>query len=186
MDKIINGKRICDENNFYNILSIFLRYYFLGDDNINIVNLIRNVTKTENEFHVFIVYKNYAIDLFNIERENIENMKLDTTEMVYYLINEIKTRYDNNKKILEPYIKTLNDNKSEILEQYNMIKNQFRIEEQEIKKLMKLKNTIELLNISKEYENKANKLREEALNNLLEYYTNMSKEIRIHNKLLKY
>ena len=111
--------------------------------------MIRNVTKTENEFHVFIVYKNYAIDLFNIERENIENMKLDTTEMVYYLINEIKTRYDNNKKILEPYIKTLNDNKSEILEQYNMIKNQFRIEEQEIKKLMKLKNTIELLNISK-------------------------------------
>lgn len=80
MDIIINdGKIICSTNSFYNKLSLLLRYYFLN--NIDTTSLIQDVTKSEMEFQVFMIYKNYAIDLYNNRRKILDNMNYDDIVM---------------------------------------------------------------------------------------------------------
>ena len=59
MEQVEKGKCICEENEFYKTLSILLRYNFLNEE-IDILKLIKEITKSENEFQVFLIYKNYG------------------------------------------------------------------------------------------------------------------------------
>ena len=63
---IKTGKEIVKENNFYSTLNLFLKYYFVNKDekDFYLNNFIKDVTKNENEFKVFMVYKEYALNVY--------------------------------------------------------------------------------------------------------------------------
>ena len=54
---IKTGKEIVKENNFYSTLNLFLKYYFVNKDekDFYLNNFIKDVTKNENEFKVFML-----------------------------------------------------------------------------------------------------------------------------------
>ena len=182
MEQVEKGKCICEENEFYKTLSILLRYNFLNEE-IDILKLIKEITKSENEFQVFLIYKNYAMDLYHKEKTKIDRYNLNMEETVYYLINQIKSNYDKDRKVIEPYILTMSENKTEVIEQYNMIKNSYIAKEEDIRKLKEIGDIITLLIKSKEYEKKAKDMREKAINRLINYYTKMS--LSINKKEIK-
>ena len=83
------GKNICDENNFYNTLRLLLKYFFLSSrSEVNIMDLIRDVSKTEIEFKVFMVYKNYALDIYYSEVKKLfdsnDEVELNYDDITFY------------------------------------------------------------------------------------------------------
>jgi hypothetical protein len=177
MDRINDGKIICSTNSFYNTLSLLLRYYFLN--NIDTTSLIQDVTKSQIEFQVFMIYKNYAIDLYNNHRKILDNMSYEN--IIYYIVSTLKTNYDKDRKVLEPYITSINENKNDIIEKYNYIKSSYLIKTD---KISKLNDIISLLEEAKQYEIQSTKCRDKALS--LVYDLHQSFDTKTDLKLLKY
>ena len=55
------GKDIILSNPFYYTLYILLKYSFVKHDDFHVINFVEEITKSENEFKVFMVFKEYAL-----------------------------------------------------------------------------------------------------------------------------
>lgn len=157
---IANGKLICSGNPFYETLSLLLKYFFC-DNGINILDIMKNVTQSELEFQTFMIYKNYALDLYYLHKRYINHMSHDN--IVYCLIAMIKCNYDKNHSVLSPYVLTLESNKNEILEKYSYVKSVYSIKNENIEKINNLNKIISLFEEAKEYDRKANECRSNAM-----------------------
>lgn len=160
------GKTICEENNFYNTLRLLLKYFFLSSrSEINIMNLIRDVSKTEIEFKVFMVYKNYALDIYYSDvKESLENLKekeINYDDITFYIIYLVKTKYDEDHSVISSYISGIDND--DIIEKFNFIKNTYKIQKEQLEKMSNLQEVITLLENSKVLEKKAKNYRERAL-----------------------
>ena len=161
IDKLIlNGKHICSKNPFYETLSLLLKYFFC-DNGINIMDIIKNVTQSELEFQTFMIYKNYAIDLYYLHKQYIEDIRYD--DIVYCLIAMVKCNYDQNHNVISPYVLSLETNKSEIIEKYNYVKTVYSNKRENIEKINNINKVISLFEESKEYDRKANECRNNAV-----------------------
>ena len=161
IDELVkNGKIVCSENSFYETLSLLLKYFFC-DNNINIMDIIRNVTKTELEFQTFMIYKNYALDLFYSNKQYIKDMSYDN--IVYFLIAMVKINYDENHSVISPYISSIETNKDEIIEKYHYVKSIYSVKNENIEKFNNLNKIISLFEEAKEYDKKANECRSNAM-----------------------
>jgi hypothetical protein len=178
---IETGKNICETNPFYNTLNLLLKYFFLNNDSINISELIHEVTKSELEFQVFMIYKNYAIDLY-FQKKNILN-HISYDEVIYCLISMIKNNYEQNRNILEPYISSIEMNKNDIIEKYHYIKSSYVIKNDNITKLSELNDVISLLEESKKLEIKAQKCKQLALDKLYKLHLTIKNKITTSDEL---
>jgi hypothetical protein len=161
MKTLINdGKVICSNNPFYETLGLLLKYFFC-DNSINIMDIIRNVTKTELEFQTFMIYKNYALDLYYLNQQYIKDMPYDN--IVYCLISLVKNNYDKNHNVISPYIFSIESNKDEIIERYHYVKSIYSVKNENIEKMNNLNKIISLLEEAKEYDKKANDCRNRAM-----------------------
>jgi len=161
---IKNGKEIVKENNFYSTLNLFLKYYFVNKDekDFYLHNFIKDVTKNQDEFKVFMVYKQYALDIYYSKLRNFTN-NLSVDDMVYSIISYVKKSYDEDRKVLSPYIISIEENVNEILEKFNFIKNNYIVKIDLVEKFKKLKESMSLLEQAEEHQKNANYCRQKAI-----------------------
>lgn len=188
---IKNGKQICDENNFFSTLRLLIKYFFLyNKSDINIMDLIRNVSGSENDFKIFMVYKNFSLDLY-YKYKNIINEKLNKLndedashyeKITFILIYLVKKEYDNDHSVLSKYITTINDDK-ETIEKFNFIKNTYSLNEETTKKINEISEAINYLEQSIILEEKSKDLRNKALKILYKVHNGFQNKIKSSNEL---
>ncbi len=169
------GKQICLENNFFNTLKLILKYYFLYDKkDINILEILREVSKNEMEFKTFMVYKNFAIDIYYkfVKDSFKEKEYIIEDDIIYTIIYFVKEEYDKDHSIIRPYI--TNVDKDDVVEKFNLIKANYQMRLEVFEKFSKLEEAIRLLEESKSLENKAKISRNKALNILNKIHKSMS------------
>ena len=174
IDFFEKGKYICGKNNFYSTLRLLLKFFFLsGRSEVNIMDLIRDVSKTEMEFKVFMVYKNYALDIYYSEvKESYENSRekeFNYDDITFYIIYLVKTKYDDDHSVISPYVSGLDND--DIIEKFNFIKNTYKIQKEQFEKMSNLQEAITLLEDSKVLEKKAKFYRERALSLLYKIHS---------------
>lgn len=162
---VTTGKQIVKENNFYSTLHLFLKYYFVNKDekDFYLNNFIKDVTKNENEFKVFMVYKEYALDIYYSKLRHLFENNLCIDDIVYSIISYVKNSYTEDKKVLSPYIVSINENVDEIIEKFNFIKNNYIIKVDLIEKFKKLNESMALLEEAEEHQKNANYCRKKAI-----------------------
>jgi len=168
------GKNICNENNFYNTLRLLLKYFFLSSrSEVNIMDLIRDVSKTEIEFKVFMVYKNYALDIYYSEVKKLfdsnDEVELNYDDITFYIIYLVKTSYDKDHTVISPYISGMDND--DIIEKFNFIKNTYKIQKDQLEKMSNLQEAITLLENSNVFEKKAKSYRDRALSLLYKIHS---------------
>ena len=162
---IKTGKEIVKENNFYSTLNLFLKYYFVNKDekDFYLNNFIKDIINNENEFKVFMVFKEYALDLYYSKLKHLFSISLSTDDIVYIIISYVKNSYDKDRTVITPFIYSVNENINEIIDKYNFIKNNYIIKIELIDKFKKLNDSISLLEEAEEYQKKANYSRKKAI-----------------------
>ena len=171
---IDNGKDICDNNPFYKTLKLLLKYFFLcNSSDLNIMDLIRDVSKSETEFKVFMIYKNYAIDIYYSEvKTNFENEDgFSYDDVIFYIIYLVKTKYEENRFVIKPYISNLNE--EDVIEKFNFIKTAYTIQKEQYEKMSNLQEAISLLEESKMLEKKSKQKRDKALSLLYKIHSSI-------------
>jgi len=163
---INNGKKIVEDNNFYSTLNILLKYYFVNknEKDLYLHNVIKDVTKNENEFKVFMVFKEYALELYYSKLKKIvffNDISID--DKVYIIISYLKNSYDEDRSVIKPFINSINENTNEIIEKYNFIKNNYIIKIDLIDKFKKLNESVNLLEKAEEYQKNADIYRKKAM-----------------------
>ena len=176
-EKLIeDGKIICSHNPFYETLSLLLKYFFC-DNTINIMDIIKDVTKNELEFQTFMIYKNYGLDLYYTHKQYMEDISYDNT--VYFIISLVKNNYDKNRNVISPYIFSIESNKYDVIEKYHCVKSVYSVKNEKMNNLNKI---INLLEEAKLYDKKANDCRNNAMNllyNIKETYTANLHELKL-------
>ena len=159
------GKEITKENNFYSTLNLFLKYYFVNKDekDFYLHNFIKDVTKNQEEFKVFMVYKEYALDIYYSKLRHIFPNNLSIDDIVYSIISYVKKSYDEDRKVLSPYIISIEENINDILEKFNFIKNNYIIKIDFIEKFKKINESMSLLEKAEEHQKNANYCRQKAI-----------------------
>jgi len=162
---IKNGKEIVKENNFYSTLNLFLKYYFVNknEKDFYLHNFIKDVTKNQDEFKVFMIYKQYALDIYYSKLKNLFPNNLSIDDIVYSIISYVKKSYDEDRKVLSPYIISIEENVNEILEKFNFIKNNYIVKIDLVEKFKKLKESMSLLEKAEEHQMNANYCRQKAI-----------------------
>ena len=172
---IENGKDICDSNPFYNTLKLLLKYFFLcNSSDVNIMDLIRDVSKSETEFKVFMIYKNYALDVYYSDVKPIfENEKNNVIydDMIFYIIYLVKKNYEENRFVIKPYISSLDE--EDVIEKFNFIKTAYTIQKEQYEKMSNLQEAIALLEESKNLEKKSKLKRDKALSLLYKIHSSI-------------
>ena len=172
---IENGKDICDSNPFYNTLKLLLKYFFLcNSSDVNIMDLIRDVSKSETEFKVFMIYKNYALDVYYSDVKPIfENEKNNVIydDMIFYIIYLVKKNYEENRFVIKPYISSLDE--EDVIEKFNFIKSAYTIQKEQYEKMSNLQEAIALLEESKNLEKKSKSKRDKALSLLYKIHSSI-------------
>ena len=186
---IKSGEDICEKNSFYNSLKILLKYFFLSSQgDINLLDLVKNVSKSETEYKVFMVYKNYALDLYYTKVKHLlkGDQSFSCDDVTSIIIHFVKTLYDEDHKVISPYITGLDN--EETIRNFNFIRSTYTIDKEQLKKVNDLQEAINLLEESKKLEKKARICRDKALSILYDVkndYENLPKMIENTPKISK-
>jgi hypothetical protein len=189
IDVIKAGKDITVDNEFYNTLSLFLKYYFVKyhEKDFYLMNFIKDITKNENEFKVFMVFKEYSLYIYH-HSGLIETFKDSSIEdIVYGIIFYVKHNYDLDRGVIKPFITSINDNNENILEKFNFIKNTYSFKIEAKSKVDKLNEAICYLEKAKELEDQSKEYRRLAMNSLYDiksYFEKSFKTIEEPSKFL--
>ena len=91
LDYIKDGKKIVDDNPFYHTLNLLIKYYFVQQKDFYLMTFIEDVTSSENEFKVFMIFKEFAIycKIDEISAEFIQKNNFNSLEGIVRL-SEIK------------------------------------------------------------------------------------------------
>jgi len=177
------GKKIIKDNPFYFTLHLILKYYF-NNNECYFFNFLKDITHSENEFKVFMIYFEYGIDIYN---KNIKKLNLkyeNEDDFIYFLIGYIKKVYDNNHKVLQPYIKNITENEEEIIKKFNIAKSTYNYKKDILEKFSKVNNAIEYLNKARKLELEAQKYKDMAMEMLTSLKGEYTKTIYCDNKLI--
>lgn len=161
------GKDITIGNQFYNTLYMFLKYYFVKYDekDFYLMNFIKDITNNENEFKVFMVFKEYSLYVYHSQVINIfKNFSIE--DIVHAIIFYVKTNYDLDRSVIKQFITSINDNNENILEKFNFIKNTYSIKIESKSKVDKLNKAICYLEKAKQLEDQSNEYRRLAMESL--------------------
>ena len=127
------GLNIIKTNKFYLTLHFLLKCHFIKQDDFNIINYIKDVIKSEDEFKVFMIYRDYSLHVY---KENLLKSVLSENDNIEFvlltIIGYVYKTYTENHNVLKPFITQVTENKDKVLEQYDMFKNSFIIKTEEI------------------------------------------------------
>lgn len=158
---IQTGKIVCEDNNFFYILRRVLKY-ILQDitKGSNVLDLVKEITKSEMDFRVYTIYKDYGLYLYNHKIKFLFHHNDDIDNITYALIGEIKTNYDIDHSVLEPFIIKLDSDTEKLKNNYQYMKaipSQFLDPEQILRK------SINLLEEAEKLEEQARQLRKQSI-----------------------
>lgn len=123
------GLNIVKTNKFYLTLHFLLKCHFIKQDDFNIIKYIKDVIKSEDEFKVFMIYRDYSLYVYN---EYFSNNNDDIEFTLYAIIGYVYKTYSNDHNVLKPFITQVTENTDKVLEQYDNFKNSFMIKSEEI------------------------------------------------------
>lgn len=168
------GKNIIESNPFYNTLNLFLKYYFVNnrEKDYYLNTFIKDIIKNEDEFKVFIVFKEYSLQVYYDKFNDLFKKLNSTDDIIHTLLGYVKITYELDKNVIKPFILSISDNKTEIINKFNFIKSRYIFKIETMDKFQKLKDAITYLEKAKYHEEKAKYYNNMALNNL--------KDIKIH------
>ena len=194
---IEKGKDICCKNQFYECLKMLLKYYFISGNYFsssksdNLLHLMSEISKSEMEYKTFMIYKNFAVDVYTKKLEP-KFVGLSLVDLTYAIIYYVKKIYDEDHNVLKPYIEELNT--TETIESYNYVKLSYTIEKEQLEKIRQIQEIISLLEESDKLEIKAKNMKEKALKMIYQLkndeikllrYCNFSQPQKESTKLLK-
>lgn len=173
---IKSGQSICETNLFFYILRLVLKYILQGINTrgTDVFDLVKHITKTEMDFKVYTIYKDFGMSVYNKKVKFMFYHGDDIDEITYVLINEIKTEYDSNHAILEPFISKAEADLNKISYNYQYMKS---IPDQVIETETSLKLCLSLLEKAHKLELEASQLHKQSISILKSLVINPKKEI---------
>jgi len=162
IDLVNTGKNIIKDNPFYFTLHLLIKYYFVKSQDFYLLNFLKDITNSENEFKVFMVYIEFSIYLYNSQIKDIYN-KCDNEDIVYIIIAYVKNTYDSDKNILKPFINSVAENNDEIIEKFNKVKSAYTFKKETLEKFDILNEALSCLEKAKELENESKKYSNRAI-----------------------
>jgi hypothetical protein len=176
---IREGKKIINDNPFYYTLNLLIKYYFVQQQDFYLMTFIEDVTSSENEFKVFMVFKEFALYTYQTQLLNLFNKSEDSIEDIcFIIIAYIKKLYDEDRNIIQPYITTLSEHENEVISKFNLIKSLYNFKEDSTNKMEKLNQAILYIEKSRELEQESKKYSDMALNILKNLRDNFKKTIK--------
>jgi hypothetical protein len=184
------GKNIVETNPFYNTLNLFLKYYFVNnlEKEFYLNSFIKDIIKDENEFKVFIIFKEYALHIYHKKYEELFDNLNSLDNKIYILIGYVKLSYENDRNVIKPYISSLTDNQTDIINKFNYIKSSYIFKEESNDKFEKLKDAITYLEKARYHEEQAkyyNNIALENLKNIKCYFENTFSQIKYNDDSTK-
>ena len=161
-DLINEGKKIIENNPFYFTLHLLIKYYFVKQQDFYLLDFLKDITKSENEFKVFMVYIEFSIYLYNSQIIDIY-CNCDNEDMVYIIIAYVKKTYDSDKNVLKPFINSITENNEEIIEKFNRVKLAYTFKKDALEKFDVLNEALICLEKAKELENESKKYSNRAI-----------------------
>jgi len=151
------GKDIIRENSFYYTLHVLLKYYFVKSQDFYLLNFIKDITNSEMEFKVFMIYIEFAIYNYNTHLKDVytKDTLKNEDDIVFILIAYIKKLYDSDHSVLKPFINSVSENEDDVLEKFNIVKTTYNLKLEALEKFEKINNAIAYLEKAKEHENEA-------------------------------
>jgi hypothetical protein len=172
---IETGKTICDNNMFFHTLRLVLKYILQGiTKGSNVLDLVKQITKSEMDFRVYTIYKDYGIYLYTTKINFMFNHGDNIDDVTYALIAEIKTTYDLDHKVLEPYVSKLDFDTEKLNHNYHYMK---AIPTQFLETETILKKSLSLLEEADKLEEQAREFRRQGISLLKSTITMSKKEI---------
>jgi hypothetical protein len=168
------GKNIIESNPFYNTLNLFLKYYFVNnrEKDYYLNTFIKDIIKNEDEFKVFIVFKEYSLQVYYDKFNELFKNLNSTDDIIHTLLGYVKINYEIDKNVIKPFILSITDNKTEIINKFNFIKTTYIFKIETMDKFKKLKDSITYLEKAKYHEEQAKHYNNMAIDNL--------KDIKFH------
>jgi hypothetical protein len=161
-DLINEGKEIIENNPFYFTLHLLIKYYFVKQQDFYLLDFLKDITKTENEFKVFMVYIEFSIYIYNSQIKN-KFINCDNEDMVYIIIAYVKNTYDTDKNVLKPFINTVTENDDEVIDKFNKVKAAYIFKKDTLEKFDILNEALICLEKAKELENESKKYSNRAI-----------------------
>ena len=178
------GKKIIKDNPFYFTLHLILKYYFNNTNEYYFFTFLKDITHSENEFKVFMIYFNYIIDIYNKDIKKINIKYENEDDFIYFLIGFLKNKYDNDRKVLKPYIKNITENEEEIIKKFNIAKSTYNYKKDALERFNNINNAIEYLKKAHDLELEAQKYKDMAMEMLINLKGEYTKTIYFDNKLI--
>lgn len=183
VDYLETGKNIVNTNPFYNTLNLFLKYYFINtlEKEFYLNSFIKDIIKDENEFKVFIVFKEYALHVYHDKYVELFDNTNSLDNKIYVLLGYVKISYENDRNIIKPYISSITDNQTDIINKFNYIKSSYMFKEESLDKFKKLKDAITYLEKARYHEEQAkyyNNIALEDLKNIKSYFENSFSQLK--------
>lgn len=183
IDYLETGKNIVETNPFYNTLNLFLKYYFVNnvEKEFYLNSFIKDIIKDENEFKVFIVFKEYALHIYHEKYKELFDNLNEIDDKIYILIGYIKLAYDNDRNVIKPYISSITENQTDIINKFNYVKSSYIFKEESKDKFKRLKDAITYLEKARYHEEQAkyyNNIALENLKNIKSYFENTFSHIK--------
>ena len=123
-----SGKNIVENNPFYYTLNCLIKYYFVQQHDLHLITFIKDVTNSENEFKVFMIFKEFAIYIYQTKLQDelprINTVK-DIDDTVYTIIGYTKSLYDEDRSVITPFINSLNEHEKDVIAKFNSIKSTY-------------------------------------------------------------
>lgn len=169
VDYVKQGQKIVNDNHFYKTLSLLLKYYFITQEkDLIFFNFVKEITNTENEFKVFMVFKEYSIYIYHSKVSNIIDSSSSIEDIIYTIIFYVKNTYENDRSVIKPYIITICDDENGVLEKFHSIKSAYILKNDSLNKFEQLKTAIMFLEKAQEYDEKAKFYNKLALETLIQ------------------
>ena len=182
IDYITVGKKIVNDNPFYHTLNLLIRYYFVQHQDFYLMTFIEDVTSSENEFKVFMIFKEFALYTYQTQMLHIFDKSEDNIEDICFaIIGYIKKIYDEDRNVIQPYITTLNEHENEVISKFNLIKSAYNFKEESVNKMENLNQAILYLEKARELEKESKKYSEMALDILKNLRNSFKKNILLKN-----
>ena len=176
------GKNITECNPFFFTLNLLLKYYFVQQQDLYLMSFIKDVTKNENEFKIFIIYKEYALFSYQTILYELFNQTDNVEDITFAIIGYVKLSYDNDRNVLKPFITTITEHENDVIKTFNFIRSEYNFKLDALSKFDKLNKAIEYLEKSKEMEQQAKMYSNMAMEILQDLRGNFKKTIEMKNE----
>ena len=177
------GKDIIKDNPFYFTLHLLLKYYFLQQPDIYLMNFLKDITNTKEEFKVFMIYLEFAKHIYNTEFKD-DSIGVNDG-IIYSLISYVKSRYDDDRSVLQPFITSAIENEYNIVNNFNNAKSMYNFKQDALEKFNNLNTALSYLDKSRELEKEAKKYSRMAIDILQNLKGEFIKTIYDKNLFIK-